>query len=686
MKFKNWLLKEEIEFLSIEEYSNLDYKTRLFFEGQQETFALSLLNNDQNLLNQLKPHIQEKHLPVAAYWLSKDTNINQVLEIMKDYVELADKNIIKANVTKNGITLDSKTTKQEPMPDFIHFANTVHANEMRQTFNNPKQEDIEIDAENLKILHQKNNITVYEANSPQACVTLGRGQSFCISKPAGTMWQSYRDSKTSTFYFVKDQNRSSDDPLRLVVVDMTKYRPELTDTNNRTGNIAEYGGDTEGYFNYLRKLGVPTKVFKNMPKTPEEVEEQNLLGSTNKDLNWFKGLNIFQQSKYIGRGHRLTDEQFDYIWGENEQKLLNQYVSIGEFLNSYQLNKIASKTSLKNSYLKAREQSVSGGSDKYTYDEYLIMNPEQQELAENKKQVDFNTGLYPAIYENNIEKIELMIKKGATNLGSGLAYAAIYGYLDVVKFLFEKGANTLKDLNQAFMVAVRNGHKETIEFLIEKGANNFNAAMIIAAENGQLQIANYLIQKGANKFNIALGYAAGKGHLDIVELLIKNGANNISDALRFAKNENHYKVVDYLEKLKEKLKNSKNHELYSIEDFDKMSFENQKQAAENQHVNMDKALIYAIEFKKFEIAKILIDHGAKNLDIALDKAVRSKNFDLVKYLVQAGANIDERSNVLGLAYQSGQHDIFDYLQSKIKKPQDPVRNPWLSRLRSKIGI
>jgi hypothetical protein len=36
-------------------------------------------------------------------------------------------------------------------------------------------------------------IKVYEANSPQQCIILGRGQTFCISQPGNRMWQSYRD-------------------------------------------------------------------------------------------------------------------------------------------------------------------------------------------------------------------------------------------------------------------------------------------------------------------------------------------------------------------------------------------------------------------------------------------------------------------------------------------------------------
>ena len=537
MQFKNFLNLFE-SYIS-NKNCKIDGKTKLFFEGAQEIFALSLLNNDQNILNELKPHIEEKHLPVAAYWLSKGTNINQVLEIMQDYIELADKNIIKANVTKSSMTLDSKTKKQEPMPDFIYFVNTVHGIQQRQKFNNPRTEDIEIDAENLKVLHNQNNITVYEANSPQACVTLGRGHSFCISKPGGTMWQSYRDSKTSTFYFVKDQNRDYNDPLRLVVVDMTEDEPELTDTNNNTGNIAEYGKNTEGYFEYLRKMGVPTDIFENIPKSPQEEADQKLLGRRKHDLNWFKGLDIFQQSKYIGRGHELTDEQFDYLWNENEQKLLNQYVSIGRSLYPYQLNKIASKTSLKNSYFRAREQTVSGGHGEYTYDEFLIMSPEQQENASNKEHLDFDDMIVKAAKNGNIDHVKLAIKKGVSDYSLGDAlYAASKSnspdrkqQLNIIEFLIKKGVSNFK-LTQAMSMAGKHGHLDVIEKLIDEKGDNFfsigdyNDVLFQASWGGHLDIIKLMIQKGATNTDMGIQKATIMGHLDVVDYLKNLQTNN----------------------------------------------------------------------------------------------------------------------------------------------------------------
>jgi hypothetical protein len=41
------------------------------------------------------------------------------------------------------------------------------------------------------------------------------------------------------------------------------------------------------------------------------------LGRPNNDLEWFKKLPIEYKSAYIGRGHALTNDQFDYLIGDN---------------------------------------------------------------------------------------------------------------------------------------------------------------------------------------------------------------------------------------------------------------------------------------------------------------------------------------------------------------------------------
>jgi hypothetical protein len=720
MQFKNFLNLFE-SYLSNKSFG-LNENLLLFFEGQQGTFALSLLNNDQNLLSQLKTNIEEKHLPVAAYWLSKGTNINQVLEIMEAYIELADKNIIKANVTKSSMTLDSKKTKQEPMPDFIYFVNTVDANQMKQRFNNPKQEDIEIDAENLKILYQQNNITVYEANSPQACVTLGKGHSFCISKPAGTMWQSYRDTQTSTFHFVKDQNRSSNDPLRLVVVDMTEYGPQLTDVNNHTGNIAEYGENTERYFEYLRKMGVPTDIFTNMPKTREEIEEEKLLGRTNKDLDWFKRLDIFQQSKYIGRGHELSDEQFDYLWNENEQKLLNQYVSIGRSLYSYQLNKVASKTSLKNSYFKAREQAVSGGDDKYEDDEFFIMNPEQQKNSILKKMVDVDSIFLKAAKKGNMDVVELVINnsiyfppdhknrhKSMFDMDQGLMAAAENGQLDMVKHLIKYLMDEEEDDYYGALSGALNAASkrplvsiEVVKHLIDNYDFDQNSSinpLFDLAKYGDSKVFKKLYSDKkflAYDLNTMLSFAAEGGNLDIVKYLIdEKGATDIEGALAPAEKYNNKYIIDYLQQKLKKLKDfhdtSLSGDVEKVKKLTDIDFKDKhtlnaalRNVSSNgdptiDHLNVVKhfvekgadeflnAMFFAAEAGNLDLVKYFVEEkGVKSLDYALVAASNSKSKNTknivktIKYLISKGGT-DRIEDALKKAIVRGNLDIIKTL-------------------------
>jgi hypothetical protein len=139
------------------------------------------------------------------------------------------------------------------------------------------------------------------------------------------MYQSYRDTKTSSFYFIVDRNHfkqnedgsvNLDDPLHIVVLDNTEYGIELTDADNRTGTIAEpYGDDPNEYVTYLKEKGVPVDKLVKKPKTDQEAEEDKLLGRPNNDLKWFMDLPIDLKSKYIGRGHQLTNDQFDYLIG-----------------------------------------------------------------------------------------------------------------------------------------------------------------------------------------------------------------------------------------------------------------------------------------------------------------------------------------------------------------------------------
>ena len=57
-------------------------------------------------------------------------------------------------------------------------------------------------------------------------------------------------------------------------------------------------------------------------------------------MQWFIDLSPDYKSKYIGRGHSLSDKQFDFIFDGNQERLIKQYVSVGKKLNDYQMKKL----------------------------------------------------------------------------------------------------------------------------------------------------------------------------------------------------------------------------------------------------------------------------------------------------------------------------------------------------------
>jgi hypothetical protein len=255
------------------------------------------------------------------------TDIRNIVEIMNDYDELVTKKRVKPiQIIKGAITIGDKQFN-----DFIRFSEYIHGE--KNKYGAPKKGS-NVDADfiaNKKPMWSGNDIDIYEGDEVGKCIAYtmggltGRGYSFCIGQPGNTMYQSYRDTKASSFYFIVDKNHFNtnedgsvnlDDPLHIVVFDNTQHGLELTDANNTTGTIAQYGNDSSKYVEYLKSKGVPVENMINKPKTDQENQEDELLGRQNKSLEWFVKLPIELKSKYIGRGHQLTNEQFDYLIGK----------------------------------------------------------------------------------------------------------------------------------------------------------------------------------------------------------------------------------------------------------------------------------------------------------------------------------------------------------------------------------
>jgi hypothetical protein len=464
----------------------------------------------------------DKLLLLAAYYYSKVKNKEQIKTDMTDYIKYLNRDKMKFI----NVDLVSKKTPS-PWYDYLYWTQIIHghqgddADKEKSNFK-PSEDDFQ--GEVPFMTSPDGKIKVYEANSPQQCIILGRGQTFCISQPGNRMWQSYRDTQTSTFYFVYDDTR--DDRLGIVVVDVRPNGIVLTDRLNKTGTTLDpYTGqvtyNSNSYMKYLRDKGINISKLVNIPKSPKEKEEHEKLGEDKDDLNWFIALSHDYKSKYIGRGHLLTDEQFDYLWNYKFNSLLTQYVKTGLELNDYQIDKIATDSDLKKNYLHNRI-IADQHSDDLTKKEYYLFSVKQKESYYNNM--------------NENKKLDKAIK---------------FGDLDFYKYLVEeKGAKIGDD---AVEKAAETGNLELVTYLVEKGAKIGDDAVEKAAETGNLELVTYLVEKGAKIGDDAVEYAAKTGNLELVEYLVKNGAKIGDDAVSGAVRNRKSNVVKYLVRIGAKI-------------------------------------------------------------------------------------------------------------------------------------
>ena len=290
--------------------------------------------------------VNQKNIPFMAFIYDGNIDLKNIIEVMNEYDELEKKKRIKPiQMTKTSLKIGD-----EEFSDFIKFSEFIHSETDKYTEKPKGGTNVAPDfIANKKTIWSGNGIDIYEGNNVGKCIAYtgggltGKKYSFCIGQPANTMYKSYRDSKESSFYFIVDKNHfktnddggvNLDDPLHIVVFDRTNRGIELTDANNTTGTIAEYGKDVNAYVDYLKSKGVPVEKLVNRPKTEQEKYEDELFKGKNDDLDWFKNLDNFRnpnyikpdleagqveqnyyKSAYIGRGFLLSNDQFDYLNG-----------------------------------------------------------------------------------------------------------------------------------------------------------------------------------------------------------------------------------------------------------------------------------------------------------------------------------------------------------------------------------
>lgn len=304
---------------------------------KSEEVGFNLLNkynieNPETIIKQFADgdkSINQKNIPFMSVIYLKNNDVQSIISIFNEYNQLEEKKRIKPiQFLKGSLFIGDKQIE-----GFTDFSNYVHGIQSKyttkETGSSYKMDNEDVIAMD-KPMWSGNGFDIYDADSVDKCIKYrnggltGKSYTFCIGAyGSSNLYQSYRDNADSTFYFIVDKNRIStnedgsinlDDPLHMVVYDVQRGgKISLTDVNNMTGHISEFGHDNQKYVDYLKSNGVPVEKLVNRPKTEKEKQEDLLLRRQNSDLQWFINLPMEYKSRYIGRGHELTDEQFDYL-------------------------------------------------------------------------------------------------------------------------------------------------------------------------------------------------------------------------------------------------------------------------------------------------------------------------------------------------------------------------------------
>jgi len=241
--------------------------------------------------------------------------------------------------------------------------------------------------------------------------------------------------------------------------------------------------------------------------------------------------------------------------------------------------------------------------------------------------------LFQAVREDNLEKVEELIEKGA-DIHSEENYALVLAiencHLEIFDLLVKKGADIHTGKDKIVYLAAKN-KVEFYELLLQKGVDinaHNGTALLRACVYGNLPLVKFLLEKGVcRKIDDSLYEAAFRGHLDIVKLLVREGAK-----LHFS-NTGRSGIISAIWK--------------GHLDIVKFFFE----SGIELHYHIDYLLGDAIVAGELEVAKFLITSGANIHAIkqeVLHSSVMSNRFDSVCFFIQNGGDIFSSRSVLSL--------------------------------------
>ena len=198
------------------------------------------------------------------------------------------------------------------------------------------------------LIYEDKNIIIVDGSTQEKCVKYGRGETWCISTPSGTMYHKYRYEDEMSFYFVLQKNVGYPEH-KLIISNMGNGYYSIADQTNVDDRGGTYAEEWSSIERQIPNLRGKKKYFKYKEITEQEKEYNNIINSFSYDSSYsiqgkanslFNKLpqpnnytvhNVFASliSKMNERGKLLTKDNLEGISDEN----MNYLISIPYIFN-----------------------------------------------------------------------------------------------------------------------------------------------------------------------------------------------------------------------------------------------------------------------------------------------------------------------------------------------------------------
>ena len=229
---------------------------------------------------------------------------------------------------------------------WVDLTQAVHGAKGKAQFKNKKLQKDDgtknYEDKGTDILAEDDNVIIYKGDSEDKCVLLGNGYPFCISRlVGGNMYNDYRLTKESSFYFIFFKKKSKSERDHIMVLDHRNDGYEWTFAENNTKRVQ--GGWDEIVERYP-ELAPYEDLFEKMPLTQEE-REFNQRISTFVDVGLsHQTVKAFEQTfEYKERPtvlKRMFNTMNDTLWDSLDSFLRNEFIGIGPNLSQHMIDSL----------------------------------------------------------------------------------------------------------------------------------------------------------------------------------------------------------------------------------------------------------------------------------------------------------------------------------------------------------